>query len=72
MSRVGNKLIELKDGVTVEVKEAEEAVQGNTVQNVQKKAWLNTGWEISVPQFIKTGDKVIVDTITGNYVSRGK
>ncbi|MBQ5543583.1 MAG: elongation factor P, partial [Mycoplasmataceae bacterium] len=25
-----------------------------------------------VPQFIKTGDKVVVDTITGNYVSRGK
>ncbi|MBO6022804.1 hypothetical protein J6P59_04960 [bacterium] len=27
---------------------------------------------MSVPQFIKTGDKVVVDTITGNYVSRGK
>jgi elongation factor P len=62
----------LPDQVTVDVKEAEEAVQGNTVQNVQKKAWLSTGWEISVPQFIKTGDKVVVDTITGNYVSRGK
>ena len=64
--------ISLPDQVTVDVKEAEEAVQGNTVQNVQKKAWLSTGWEISVPQFIKTGDKVVVDTITGNYVSRGK
>lgn len=64
--------VSLPDQVTIEVKEAEEAVQGNTVQNVQKKAWLTTGWEISVPQFIKTGDKVIIDTITGNYVSRGK
>ena len=64
--------LSLPDQVTMTVKEAEDAVQGNTVQNVQKKAWLDTGWEISVPQFIKTGDKVIVDTVNGNYVARGK
>ena len=35
-----------------------------------KKAWLESGHEINVPQFIKTGDKVIIDTETGKYVSR--
>ena len=54
------------------VKEAEEAVQGNTVTNVTKKAWLDTGWEIQVPQFIKTGEKVVIETTSGKYVSRAK
>ena len=36
----------------------------------KKKAWLVTGWEIQVPQFIKTGEKVIIETKTGKYISR--
>lgn len=62
--------ISLPDQVSMTVKEAEEAVQGNSVTNAQKKAWLETGWEIQVPQFIKAGENVIIETKTGKYVSR--
>ncbi len=63
--------ISLPDQVTLVVKEAEDAVQGNSVTNAQKKAWLETGWEIQVPQFIKSGEKVIIETKNGKYISRG-
>lgn len=62
--------IQLPDQVVCEIKDAEEAVQGNTVQSVQKKAWLASGYEIQVPQFIKKGDKVIINTLTGEYSGR--
>ena len=62
--------ISLPDQVVCVVKEAEDAVQGNSVTTALKKAWLNSGWEIDVPQFIKTGEKVLIDTTTGKYVSR--
>jgi elongation factor P len=62
----------MPDQVTLTIKEAEDAVQGNSVNSAGKKAWLETGLEIEVPQFIKTGEKVIVNTIDGKYVGRGK
>ncbi len=62
--------VSLPDQVVLEIKESEDAVQGNSVTNAQKKAWLVTGWEIQVPQFIKTGEKVIIETKTGKYISR--
>lgn len=62
--------VTLPDQVTCTVKEAEDAVRGNTIANVQKKAWLMSGYELNVPQFIKSGEKIIVDTKTGKYVSR--
>lgn len=72
--RYGNEILgaNLPDQVAIEIKEAEEAVQGNTVQNVTKKAWLITGWEILVPQFIKTGEVVLIRTSDGQYVGRAK
>lgn len=62
--------VSLPDQVKLKVAEAEEAVQGNSVTNVQKKAWVSTGWEIQVPQFIKTGETVLIETKTGKYISR--
>ncbi len=62
--------VSLPDQVAMKVKEAEEAVQGNSVTNAQKKAWLETGWEIQVPQFIKAGESVLIDTKSGKYISR--
>ncbi|MDR1991843.1 MAG: elongation factor P [Mycoplasmataceae bacterium] len=62
--------VSLPDQVTVEIKEAEEAVQGNTVTSVQKKAWITSGYEVFVPQFVKKGDKILINTTTGEYVSR--
>jgi elongation factor P len=47
-------------------------VQGNTVQSVQKKAWVINRFEIQVPQFIRKGDKVLINTSTGEYVGRTK
>lgn len=62
--------ISLPDQVSLKIKEAEEAVQGNSVNSAQKKAWLDTGWEIQVPQFIKTNELVLIETKTGKYISR--
>lgn len=62
----------LPDQMNIEIERAEEAVQGNTVTNAMKKAWLVTGYEIQVPQFIKSGEMVIINTSDGSYVGRGK
>ncbi len=62
----------LPDQMVIEIETAEEAVQGNSVTNAMKKAWLVTGLEITVPQFIKSGEKVIINTSDGSYVGRGK
>jgi elongation factor P len=62
--------VSLPDQIVAVVSDAEEAVQGNTVTSVQKKAWIHTGHEIQVPQFIKKGDKVLINTATGEYVGR--
>ena len=64
--------VSLPDQVSLKVDFAEEAVQGNTVQAAMKKAKLETGLELDVPQFIKTGDKVIVNTSSGQYIGRDK
>jgi elongation factor P len=64
--------IALPDQVTLTVKDAEEAIQGNSVNSAGKKAWLETGWMVEVPQFIKKGEKIIVNTADGKYVGRGK
>lgn len=64
--------ISLPDQVSLLVEFAEEAVQGNTVQTAMKKAKLETGYELDVPQFVKTGDKIIVNTSNGEYVGRDK
>jgi elongation factor P len=47
-------------------------LKGDTATNALKPATLETGAEIRVPLFIDTGDKVKVDTRTGNYVERVK
>jgi elongation factor P len=63
--------ISLDKNVTLEVVEAPDAVAGNTVTNATKKVVLETGLEIDAPQFIKQGDKVVVSTTEGKYVSKG-
>lgn len=64
--------IQLPDQVVLEIKFAENAIQGNTIQTAMKKAVLITNFEIEVPQFIKTGDKVIIKTLDGIYAGREK
>lgn len=48
----------------------EPGYRGNTTSNVLKPATLETGAQVNVPIFIKTGDKIVLDTRTGEYVER--
>lgn len=59
--------VEISKNVELEVAEAADAVKGDTVNNATKKAKLETGIEIDVPQFISQGQKIIVNTTTGKY-----
>jgi elongation factor P len=58
--------------VTLKVTYAEDAVAGGRVNAPKKKVTVETGYEVDVPLFIKTGESIIVDTTTGTYVSRGE
>ncbi len=62
--------VDLPDKVVLEVTESEPAVKGNTAQNATKTAVLETGYEVQVPLFIKEGEKLIISTKDGKYVSR--
>jgi len=56
--------------VTVKVTEAQEASAGNTVNAPKKPVIIETGVEVLAPLFVKEGEMIIVDTETGEYVSR--
>ena len=56
--------------VDLEVTYTEPGVAGNTATNTTKSATLETGVEVQVPLFIEQGEKVKVDTRTGDYISR--
>lgn len=64
--------VELPTTVVREVVYTEPAVKGDTSGKVMKPAKLNTGYELSVPAFIEIGDKIEIDTRTGEYRSRAK
>ncbi|MEJ7593745.1 MAG: hypothetical protein WKF77_19580 [Planctomycetaceae bacterium] len=56
--------------VILTVTYTEPAARGNTANNVTKPATVETGAEIQVPAFIKEGDKVKIDTESGQYHER--
>ena len=56
--------------VELEITETEPGVKGNTVTNVTKPAIVETGAEVKVPIFIDQGEKIKIDTRTGEYLSR--
>jgi elongation factor P len=58
--------------VELEITYTEPAVKGDTSTNALKLATVETGVEIRVPLFINLGDKVRVDTRTGDYIERVK
>jgi elongation factor P len=58
--------------VILEVISSEQAVKGNTATNATKSATVSTGAEIKVPLFINEGDKVKIDTTSGDYIERVK
>ncbi|MCU0726978.1 MAG: elongation factor P [Planctomycetes bacterium] len=63
-------VVELPNTVELEVIETPPLLRGATVTNTLKDATLAGGAKIKVPPFVETGDKVIVDTRTREYLSR--
>ncbi|SNS71785.1 elongation factor P [Noviherbaspirillum humi] len=64
--------VELPTTIVREVTYTEPAVKGDTSGKVLKPAKLSTGFEIPVPLFVDIGDKIEIDTRTGEYRSRSK
>jgi elongation factor P len=62
--------VELPTSVVREVTYTEPAVKGDTSGKVLKPAKLATGFEVQVPLFVNTGDRIEVDTRTGEYRRR--
>jgi elongation factor P len=62
--------VDLPAAVELAVTETEPGVQGDRVSGARKQALLETGISVQVPLFVNTGDKVKVDTRTGEYLTR--
>ena len=62
--------VELPTTVVREIEYTEPAVKGDTSGKVLKPAKLASGFEVSVPLFCNIGDKIEIDTRTGEYRSR--
>ena len=62
--------VEIPASVELVISETEPGVQGDRVSGATKPATLETGKVIKVPLFVNTGDKVKVDTRTGDYIPR--
>lgn len=58
--------------VDLEVTETDPGFKGDTATNVTKPAILETGAEVKVPLFINQGEKIRIDTRTGEYLERSK
>jgi elongation factor P len=62
--------IELPSSVILVVTDAPEGIRGDSANNVQKPVMLETGISVQAPLFIKTGEKLRIDTRTGKYMER--
>ena len=64
--------IEPPNFVELEVTETDPGFKGDTATNVTKPAIVETGAEVKVPLFINPGDRIKIDTRTGEYLERAK
>lgn len=62
--------IELPSTVVLTIVDTEPELRGATASNSPKPAKMDTGLQITVPAFLNIGDKVIVNTEEGTYISR--
>jgi elongation factor P len=62
--------IKLPDQVTLEIAEADAVVKGQTATSSYKPATMENGVRVMVPQFISSGEKIVVDTNELTYVRR--
>ena len=73
MSYKGNVFgVEPPNFVELEITETDPGFRGDTATNVTKPAIVETGAEVKVPLFINPGDKIKIDTRTGEYLERSK
>ncbi|MDE6615665.1 MAG: elongation factor P, partial [Lachnospiraceae bacterium] len=56
--------------VELEVTETEPGFKGDTAQGANKPAIVETGAQVAVPLFVETGDRISIDTRTGEYLKR--
>ena len=64
--------LEVPNFMDLVVTKSDPGVKGDTATNVTKPAILETGAEVKVPLFINEGDKIQIDTRTGEYLGRSK
>lgn len=64
--------LEMPNTLIYSIEETGPGEKGNTISNVFKDATLDNGLAVKVPMFAKVGDRVKVDTRTGQYVERVK
>ena len=62
--------VELPASVELTVRETEPGIQGDRVSGARKPATLETGLVLQVPLFVNTGDRLKVDTRSGDYITR--
>jgi elongation factor P len=62
--------VEVPPSVVLTVADAPEGIRGDSANNVQKPIRLETGITVQAPLFIKTGEKIKIDTRTGKYMER--
>ena len=62
--------INLPASVELEITETEPGIQGDRVSGATKPATLETGATVAVPLFINVGERIKVDTRSGEYISR--
>jgi len=62
--------LELPEQVVLEVVETEPTVKGQTASSSYKPAKASNGIRVMIPPFMSTGEKIVVDTSTGEYVRR--
>ena len=73
MSYKGNVFgVEVPNFVELEVTDTDPGFAGNTATNTLKPATVETGAEVKVPLFIEIGEKIQIDTRTGEYLGRAK
>ncbi len=64
--------VSLPNTVTLLVEETEPGIKGDTASGGSKPAKMETGLMVNVPCFVNAGDKLVVNTEDGSYVSRGQ
>ncbi|MGP6139670.1 MULTISPECIES: elongation factor P [unclassified Jeotgalibaca] len=63
--------VTLPNTVTLTVEETEPGIKGDTASGGSKPAKMETGLYVNVPFFVNAGDKLVINTEDGSYVSRG-